>query len=73
MTSRSWQSVTRIVQSGLGRLTRNNVLLRRSSAVKRSLGNGPVEGDERLKRGWTVAAKARAGSRTTAARGRRVR
>lgn len=55
MTSRSRQSVTRIAQSGLGRLTRNNVLLRkvqrREAIARERAGGGGREVEEGLDSG----------------------
>ena len=46
-TSMSWQSDGRAAQSGFGRSTRRPVGCDQSTAVQRSLGNGPPSGVER--------------------------
>src|SRR3989442_370988 len=57
-TSMSRQSETRTAQFGLGRFTRTPVLWLGSAAVKRSVGYGISDGDERSNRAWTPAASA---------------
>src|SRR2546426_2869565 len=55
-TSMSRQSETRTAQSGLGRLIRTPVLWLGSGTVKRSVGNGISEGDDRSNLACTAAA-----------------
>src|SRR5687768_4274504 len=57
-TSMSAQSVGRITQLGLGRLTRRPVLWPGSGTVKTSLGKGPADGEDRSKAALTPAAGA---------------